>query len=125
MDRIFICETLVKRNEIGPFLKWMVTGDEKWVTYDNIVRKRSWPKCDEAAQTVTKQGLSSRKVLLRICDSSANRRDSVFRQDNATPDTLAVTLGACGWGVLMHPPYSRDITPNDYPLFSRIAKFPE
>ncbi|GFX23659.1 hypothetical protein TNCV_3596011 [Trichonephila clavipes] len=27
------------------------TGDEKWVTYYNIVRKRSWSKCGEAAQT--------------------------------------------------------------------------
>ncbi|GFW21402.1 histone-lysine N-methyltransferase SETMAR [Trichonephila clavipes] len=37
MDRISIGEALVKRNEIDPFLKWMVTGDEKWVTYDSIV----------------------------------------------------------------------------------------
>ncbi|GFV48045.1 histone-lysine N-methyltransferase SETMAR [Trichonephila clavipes] len=42
MDRISICEALAKRNEIDPFLNWMVTGDEKWVSYDNIVRKRSW-----------------------------------------------------------------------------------
>ncbi|GFW82296.1 histone-lysine N-methyltransferase SETMAR [Trichonephila clavipes] len=36
-DRISISEVLAKRNEIDPFLKRMVTGDEKWVTYDNIV----------------------------------------------------------------------------------------
>ncbi|GFY36584.1 histone-lysine N-methyltransferase SETMAR [Trichonephila clavipes] len=41
MVRISICEALGKRNEIDPFLKWMVTGDEKGFTYDNIVRKRS------------------------------------------------------------------------------------
>ncbi|GFV10630.1 hypothetical protein TNCV_2122811 [Trichonephila clavipes] len=29
MDRISICEALNKRNEIDPFLKRMVTGDEK------------------------------------------------------------------------------------------------
>ncbi|GFT30266.1 hypothetical protein TNCV_3467141 [Trichonephila clavipes] len=29
----------------------MVTGDEKWITYYNIVRKRSWSKRGEAAQT--------------------------------------------------------------------------
>ncbi|GFV32729.1 mariner transposase [Trichonephila clavipes] len=50
MDRISICEALAKRNEIDPFLKRMVTGDEKWVTYDNIVRKRSWSKCGEVPQ---------------------------------------------------------------------------
>ncbi|GFW46175.1 mariner Mos1 transposase [Trichonephila clavipes] len=44
----------------------MVTGDEKWVTYYNIVRKRSWSKYGEAAQTEAKPGLTSRKVLLCI-----------------------------------------------------------
>ncbi|GFU22182.1 histone-lysine N-methyltransferase SETMAR [Trichonephila clavipes] len=39
MDRISICEALAKRNEIDPFLKRMVNGEEKWFTYDNIVRK--------------------------------------------------------------------------------------
>ncbi|GFV48191.1 histone-lysine N-methyltransferase SETMAR [Trichonephila clavipes] len=66
MDRISICKALAKRNEIDPFLKWMVAGDEKWVTYHNIVRKRSWSKCGEAAQTVAKPGLTVRKALLCI-----------------------------------------------------------
>ncbi|GFW50329.1 hypothetical protein TNCV_4697451 [Trichonephila clavipes] len=66
MNRISICEALAKWNEIDPFLKWMVTGVEKWVTYYNIVRKRSWFKCGEATQTVAKPGLTARKVLLCI-----------------------------------------------------------
>ncbi|GFX00901.1 histone-lysine N-methyltransferase SETMAR [Trichonephila clavipes] len=37
MDRISIGEALAKRNEIDPFHKRMMTGDEKWVTYDSIV----------------------------------------------------------------------------------------
>ncbi|GFW73247.1 histone-lysine N-methyltransferase SETMAR [Trichonephila clavipes] len=36
MARIVVCGVLAQWNEINPFLKWMVTGDEKWVTYDNI-----------------------------------------------------------------------------------------
>ncbi|GFV72967.1 histone-lysine N-methyltransferase SETMAR [Trichonephila clavipes] len=44
----------------------VVTGDEKWVTYDNIVRERSWSKRGEAAQTVAKPELTARKVLLCI-----------------------------------------------------------
>ncbi|GFU53166.1 histone-lysine N-methyltransferase SETMAR [Trichonephila clavipes] len=44
----------------------MVTWDEKWVTYNNIVRKRSWSKRGEAAQTMTKPELTARKVLLCI-----------------------------------------------------------
>ncbi|GFS62625.1 histone-lysine N-methyltransferase SETMAR [Trichonephila clavipes] len=39
IDQIPICKGLAKRNEIDPFLKRMVTGDEKWVTYNNIVLK--------------------------------------------------------------------------------------
>ncbi|GFX57753.1 histone-lysine N-methyltransferase SETMAR [Trichonephila clavipes] len=66
MDQIPIYETLAKWNKIGPFLKRMVTGDEKWVTQDNIVRKRSWSKNSKAAQTVPKLGLTARKVLLCI-----------------------------------------------------------
>lgn len=66
MDRISICESLLNRNKTDPFLKRIVTGDEKWVTYDNVKRKRSWSKADEAAQTVAKPGLTARKVLLCV-----------------------------------------------------------
>ncbi|GFW13032.1 histone-lysine N-methyltransferase SETMAR [Trichonephila clavipes] len=40
MDRVSFCEALAKQNEINSFFKRMVTGDEKWITYDNIVRRR-------------------------------------------------------------------------------------
>ncbi|GFU10609.1 uncharacterized protein TNCV_1772891 [Trichonephila clavipes] len=63
MERISIHEVLAKRNEIDPFLKRMVTGDEKWVSYYNIVRKGSRSKCGEAAQVVAEQGLMSKKGL--------------------------------------------------------------
>ncbi|XP_073983651.1 histone-lysine N-methyltransferase SETMAR-like [Rhodnius prolixus] len=66
MDRISICEAFAKRNEIDPVLKRMVTGEEKRASYDNIVRKRSWSRRGEAAQTVAKPGLTARKVLLCI-----------------------------------------------------------
>ncbi|GFV73637.1 histone-lysine N-methyltransferase SETMAR [Trichonephila clavipes] len=36
-ERISICKALAKRKEIDPFFKWMVTGEEKWVPYYNIV----------------------------------------------------------------------------------------
>ncbi|GFU65196.1 mariner Mos1 transposase [Trichonephila clavipes] len=44
----------------------MVTGDKKWVTYDNIVQKLLWSKRGKAAQTVVKPGLMAKKVLLCI-----------------------------------------------------------
>jgi len=35
IDRIFICDLLLKRNENCPFLKWIIT-DEKWIVYNNV-----------------------------------------------------------------------------------------
>ncbi|GFU65963.1 histone-lysine N-methyltransferase SETMAR [Trichonephila clavipes] len=66
MDRIPICEALAKRKQIDPFITPLVTGDEKWVTYDNIGRKRSRQKHGEAPQMVTKPGLTASKGLLCI-----------------------------------------------------------
>lgn len=49
--------------KIEPFLKRMVTGDEKWIKYDSNVLKRSWSKQGEASQTVVKLGLAPRRVM--------------------------------------------------------------
>ena len=66
MDGVSICELLLKRNEIEPLSKQMITGDEKWITYDNNVRKRRWSKPGKASQTVAKPVLPPRKVMLSI-----------------------------------------------------------
>ncbi|XP_029162233.1 histone-lysine N-methyltransferase SETMAR-like [Nylanderia fulva] len=97
IDRINICDALLKRNEIEPFLKRVITGDEKWITYDNRKRQRSWI-----------------------------RDDVVFHHDNARPHTSLMTrqkLRELGLEVLMHPPYSPDIAPSDYHLFRSLQNF--
>ena len=35
--RINICVSLLNRNQNVPFLKRIITGDEKWIVYDNVV----------------------------------------------------------------------------------------
>jgi len=65
-DRITISEMLLKRNEMEPFLKRIITGDEKWVKYENIKRKRSWSKVDDPPQTISKPGLTKNKLLLSV-----------------------------------------------------------
>ncbi|GFV01384.1 hypothetical protein TNCV_2530121, partial [Trichonephila clavipes] len=55
----------------------------------------------------------------------ASRRGAVLHQENASvthvrsdsPETRELVRG-----VLLHPPYCLDRAPNDYHLFSRIAK---
>nr|AAP51092.1 transposase [Forficula auricularia] len=65
-QRINICDLLKKRNENDPFLKRLITGDEKWVVYNNIKRKRSWSRPGEPAQTTSKAGIHQKKVLLSV-----------------------------------------------------------
>ena len=44
LDHISACNSLLKRNENVPFLKQIVTGDEKCILYNNVERKRWWGK---------------------------------------------------------------------------------
>ncbi|XP_011642710.1 histone-lysine N-methyltransferase SETMAR-like [Pogonomyrmex barbatus] len=66
MDRISACDSLLKRHQNEPFLKRMITGDEKWIVYNNVSRKRSWSKRSEAAQTIAKAELHPKKIMLSI-----------------------------------------------------------
>ena len=70
--RISICDSLLKRNETDPFLKRIITGDEKWDVYDNVVRKRSWNKRDEPAQSTSKADIYQKKVMLRPSNKMVN-----------------------------------------------------
>ncbi|XP_078032684.1 histone-lysine N-methyltransferase SETMAR-like [Augochlora pura] len=148
MDRTFTCDVLAKRNEIDPFLKRMVTGDEKWIRYDHIVRNRSMSKPGEAGQTVAERRLTAKKLLpygqtlnsdlycqqldrLKLAIGQkrpelANRRGVVFHQDNARPHTALVNrqkIQELGWEVLMHPPYSPDLASSNYHVFLALQNF--
>ena len=64
--RISICDSLLKRNETDPFSKRIITSDEKWVVYDNVVRKGSYSKRDEPAQSTSKANIHQKKVILSV-----------------------------------------------------------
>ncbi|GFU23197.1 hypothetical protein TNCV_3516241 [Trichonephila clavipes] len=105
MDRISICEALAKRNEIAPFLKWMVIRDDKWVTYYNIVRKRSRPKRGEAAQTVAKPELTARKlngyVNKQNCRIWSEANPQVYVETPLHPEKLTVWCALWAGGILL------------------------
>lgn len=65
-QRINRRDLLKKRNENDPFLKRLITGNEKWVVYNNIKRKRSWSRPGEPAQTTSKAGIHQKKILLSV-----------------------------------------------------------
>ena len=66
LDHISACNSLLKHNENVPFLKQIVTGDEKWILYNNVEWKRSWGKENEPPPTTPKSGLHPKKTMLCI-----------------------------------------------------------
>ena len=57
-----ICDSLYKRNEEIPFLKQVMTRDEKWIIYNNE-RERSWEKQNEPSLVTSKAGLHPKVTL--------------------------------------------------------------
>lgn len=66
IQRFSICDSLLKRNKNDPFLKRLITGDEKWISYQNVTRKRSWCKKGESAEMTPKVGNHQKKVMLSV-----------------------------------------------------------
>lgn len=66
-SRINVCDSLLKRQENDPFLKRIITGDEKWVVYNNVKRKRSWSEKDNKLdQKSSKVDVHQKKVMLSV-----------------------------------------------------------
>ena len=57
---------LLKRNESMPFLKTLVTGDKKWIFYDNVMRKRSCCLLNESPKQQPKKDIHVKKVKLCV-----------------------------------------------------------
>lgn len=65
-QRVNVCSQLLQRLENESFLNRIVTGDEKWVLYNNPVRKRQWLDKDETPEPTPRDGLHPKKILLSI-----------------------------------------------------------
>lgn len=66
VDRMSTAISLLRRIKNEPFLDRLVTGDEKWILYNNVQRKRTWKQAHEGAEPMSKGGLHPMKVLLCI-----------------------------------------------------------
>ncbi|GFX21853.1 histone-lysine N-methyltransferase SETMAR [Trichonephila clavipes] len=65
-DRVRMCSSHLIRYNVEPFLDKLITGDEKWILYENIKRKKSYCKPETSSATVPKPSIHQRKVLT-IC----------------------------------------------------------
>lgn len=65
-QRLNICTSLLSRLEREPFLDRLVTGDEKWILYHNVTRKRQWTDKDKQPSPTAKVSLHPKKILLSV-----------------------------------------------------------
>jgi [histone H3]-lysine36 N-dimethyltransferase SETMAR len=66
ITRLNICNFLYSKYLQAPFLDRIVTGDEKWVLYKNVKRKRHWVNVGEYPSSQSKPNPYSKKVLLSV-----------------------------------------------------------
>ncbi|GFX93718.1 mariner Mos1 transposase [Trichonephila clavipes] len=64
--RLFACGQLLARQRRKGFLHGIVTGDGKWVRYDNPKRRKSWGYPGHASSSSAKPNIHGSKVLLSI-----------------------------------------------------------
>lgn len=64
--RFFTCEQLLQRHKRKGFLHRIVTGDEKWIRYDNPKRRKSWGLPGHASSSTAKQNIHGAKLMLCI-----------------------------------------------------------
>ncbi|GFV90754.1 histone-lysine N-methyltransferase SETMAR [Trichonephila clavipes] len=60
--RVDVCDSLLKSHENNPFLKRIIIGDEKWLVYNDVKRKRSWRKNDEPALKIFRKPISIKEM---------------------------------------------------------------
>lgn len=64
--RFFTCEQLLQRHKRKGFLHRIVTGDEKWIRYDNPKRRKSWGLPGHASSSTAKPNINGAKLMLCI-----------------------------------------------------------
>ena len=65
-ERFFAYEQLLQRQNRKGFLYCIVTGDEKWVHYDNPKRRKSWEMPEHASTSTARPNIHGAKVMLYI-----------------------------------------------------------
>ncbi|GBP65691.1 Histone-lysine N-methyltransferase SETMAR [Eumeta japonica] len=111
------------RDNIDEICDQIVTVDETWVRqYDPESKQKSmqWTKIGE-------RPLKKFKAREAIVEKRRGKlsRGVPFLQDNASDHTARVSRQALkdtGFSEIDHPPYSPDLAPSDYFLFSNLKK---
>ena len=60
--RFFTCEMLLAWHKRKGFLHRIVTGDEKWIRYDNTKKKKSWGPSGRASTSTAKRNIHGKNL---------------------------------------------------------------
>ncbi|XP_017791461.1 PREDICTED: histone-lysine N-methyltransferase SETMAR-like [Habropoda laboriosa] len=153
LNRISAAISLLGRLDKEPFLSRLVTGDEKWILYNNFQRKRTWKMSNERSDPMAKSNLHPEKVMLSVwwdwqgilyfellpvgqiihsdkyCQQLENLKAAIEEKRRILANREGVIfktlqkLRELTWDVLLHPLYSSDIAPSDYHLFWSLQNY--
>ena len=131
--RFFACEQLLQRQKRKGFLFRFVAGDEKWIHYENLKRRKSWGMPGHASTSTARSNIHGAKVMLCIWwnqllkpsetiigDRYRKQLKVILQHNNARRHVarpVKTYLETLKWEVVPHPPYSPDVVPSDYHLF--------
>ncbi|XP_043496497.1 histone-lysine N-methyltransferase SETMAR-like [Polistes fuscatus] len=106
--------TVIRHLEKLEKVSKIITGEEKLVTYENIVHKRQWPYMDEQPLPDPKANIyaaKSEKKLREKRHALVNRKNVALLHDNVRLHSANMTqekILELEWSVLPHPSYSQE-----------------
>ena len=65
-NRKTICEILLEKQEERDFLYRIVTGDEKWIYFENPKRQKSWVTRGQPAKLTAKSNRCDKKKMICV-----------------------------------------------------------
>ena len=156
------CEVLLERQQRKGFLHRIVTGDEKWIYFENPKRQKCWVTPGTPAKSYPKPNRFGKKAMLCVFwdqkglvyyellkpgetvtanvytrqmgdlaenldkkrpEWRARHEGVILLHDNApahAAKSTKIDLQSRNWEVLPHPPYSPDLAPSDFHLFTSM-----